>query len=350
MKLYNLLGGTILALLLVCFLVIPQNVFAIDFNFFDFSGEDDYQILSEFQSKRILQDFPDVLYGQWVHLRVDGYSNPMEITTVSLLKEISMLNMWNYLFRDIPLDISFNVAKEGLDIARLIGTEDTSGMIGKLEKGTVNIAVNYLKDYFFKNQIKVSFGAMEMKYKIEVEDVDNPLQYIIMYKRIDDKRSKVVARIYSPKEITPPASRGSFGGVKGFDNVLEHGQKISPFIVEINGIMDDGLFGSYYWDEKSTTIKTVFPETVPDFGLKPKTWQEKYITDPIKNTIESFSGIINFFMGNNNNLTEYVFKSTTDEEAINKEVKSMNSGDSLESRLSDKRSEGRCLPKKRKQK
>jgi hypothetical protein len=331
MKLYNLLGGTILALLLMCFFVMPQqNVFAIDFNFFDFSGEDDYQILSEFQSKRILQDFPAILYNQWILSKSNGFSDPMETTVVSLLKHISMLSMWNYLFKDVPLDVSFNVAKEGLDIARLIGTEDTSGMIGKLEKGTVNVAVNYLKDYFFRNQIKVSFGAMGMKYKTEFGEVDNPLQYIIMYKRIDDKRSKVVARIYSPREIIPPASKGSIGGVDGFANSLNYGEKLSPFIVEINGIMDDGLFGSYYWDKDNTTIKTVFPETVPDFGLKPKTWQEKYITEPIKNTIDSFSGILNFFTGSSNDLTEYVFKSTADQEAIDKEIKSINSGDSLQ--------------------
>jgi len=330
MKLYNLLGGAILTFLLVCFLFVPQKVLAINFNFFDFSGEDGYQALSEFESKKILQNFPDILYEKWISLKGNGFSSQMEETSICLLKYISTLNMFNYFFRDLPMDVSFNVAKESLDIVKLIGTEDTSGIIGKLEKGTVNIAVNYLKDYFFRNQIKVSFGAMEMKYKTEFGEVDNPLQYIIMYKRIDDKRSRVVARIYSPKEIIPPPSKASVGVVLGFVNSLNSGDKLSPFIVEINGIMDDGLFGSYFWDEKSTTIKTIFPETVPDFGLKPKTWQEKYIINPIKSTIDSFSSIFNFFTGSENNLTEYIFKDTTDKEAINKEVKSMSNDSALE--------------------
>ena len=330
MKLYNLLGEAILTIMLLCFFAIPQGVFAMDFNLFNFIGEDKYQVLSEFQSKRILQNFPDVLYNQWILSKSDGYSNPMETTTVSLLKHISTLSMWNYLFKDIPIEISFNVAKEGLDIVRLVGTEDASGMIGKIEKGTVNIAVNYLKDYFSKNEIKVSFGAMEMKYETNLGEVNSPLQYIIMYKKIDDKKSKVVARIYSPKEIIPPSSRGSVGAVKGFANSLKYGENITPFVVEINGIMDDGLFGSYFWDKNNTTIKTVFPETVPDFGLKPKTWQQKYITDPIKNTINSFSGIFNFFTGGKENLTEYILKESTDKEAINKEVESINSNNSLE--------------------
>ncbi len=331
MKLYNLLGSAVLALLFVCFLAVPQKVFAIDFNFFNFVEEVDYQVLSEFESKKILQDFPDLLYGKWTALKVSGYSDPKEETVICLLKQISMLSMWNYFFKDLPLDTFFNVAKESLDIARLIGTEDTSGMIGKLEKGTVNMAVNYLKEYFFKDQIKVSFGAMEMKYKTKFGDVDSPLQYIIMYKRIDDTKSKVVARIYSPKGIIPPTSRGSIGMISGFSNSLEYGQNISPFIVEIDGIMDDGLFGSYFWDKKNTTIKTIFPETVPDFGLKPKTWQEKYIINPIKNTINSFSGVFSFLNGNNTgDLTEYIFKDTTNKEAINKEVESMIENNALE--------------------
>jgi hypothetical protein len=330
MKLNNLLGYTILTLLLVCFLVIPQKVFAVDFNFFNFNNEDGYQNLSEFESRRILENFPNILYDKWTALKVSGYSSFKEETALCLLKHISTLDMYNYFFRDLPIDISFSVAKEALDIARIIGTEDTSGMIGKLEKGTVNIAVSYLKEYFSKGDIKVSFGAMEMKYKTQYGEVDNPLQYIIMYKRIDDKRSKVVARIYSPKEFIPPASRGSLGLAIGFSNSLNPEEKLPPFIIEINGIMNDGMFGSYYWKEDNTVIKTVFPETVPDFGLRPKTWQEKYIINPIKSTIDSFSGVFSFFTGNQNNLTEYVFKDTVDKEAINEEVRAMSENSVLE--------------------
>ena len=144
MKFYNLLRGSIIICLLLCFLAIPQKVFAIDFDFFNFNSEDDYQVLSEFQSKKILQDFPRVLYGQWISSKSDGYSNPMETTTVSLLKNISMISMWNYFFKELPIDVSFNITKESLDMIRIIGTEDTSSMIGKIEKGTVDVAVNYL--------------------------------------------------------------------------------------------------------------------------------------------------------------------------------------------------------------
>ncbi|MFA5433376.1 MAG: lamin tail domain-containing protein, partial [Candidatus Paceibacterota bacterium] len=330
MKLYNLLNGAILTLLLVCFLVAPQKVLAVDFNFFDFIGEDNYKVLSEFEGKKILQNFPDILYDKWVLLRGNGYSNPMEETTLCLLKYVSTLSMWNYLFRDLPMDVSFNIAKESVDIARLVGTEDTSGILAKIEKGTVDIAVNYLKEYLSKGQIKVSFGAMEMKYKDGNKEIENPLQYIIMYKRIDDKRSKVVARIYSPKAIVPPASRGSLGMVLGFSSSLNPGEKLSPFIVEINGIMDDGLYGSYFWDKDNTIIKTIFPEVVPDFGLKPKTWQQKYIIDPVKGIIDSFSGVFKSFTGSENNLTEYIFKDTANQEAIDKEVEAMSEGKAIE--------------------
>jgi len=327
---YNLLRGAVLTLMLIGFLVVPQKTFAVDFNFFNFTGEEDYQILSEFESKRILQDFSDKLYDKWEKLTVNGYSDPMEKTVICLLKEITMLNMWNYFFRDLPLDVSFNVAKQSVEIAKLVGTEDTSGILGKIEKETAKAAVKYLKEYFFKNQIKVSFGAMEVKYKTEIGSVDSPFQYIIMYKSIDENRGKVVARIYSPKEIIPPPSRGSLGMVKGFLNSLDSGQNISPFIVEINGEMKKGMYGSYLWDG-TPEIKTVFPQTVPDFGLRPRTWQEKYIINPIKETIDNLGQLFGIFSGGKTaEFVDYVLKDSKDQEKIDAEVENIKSGKTIE--------------------
>ncbi|MFA5714902.1 MAG: lamin tail domain-containing protein [Candidatus Paceibacterota bacterium] len=326
---YNLLRGTLLTLMLICFLVVPQKTLAIDFNFFNFNSEEDYQVLSEFESKRILQNFSDKLYDKWEKLTVDGYSDPMERTVICLLKEITILNMWNYLFRDLPLDISFNIAKQSVEIAKLVGTEDASGMLGKIERETAKAAVSYLKEYFFKNQIKVSFGAMEVKYKTELGAVDSPFQYIIMYKPIDENRGKVVARIYSPKEIIPPPSKGSIGMIKGFLNSLDSGQNISPFIVEISGEMSKSMYGSYVWNG-TPEIKTIFPENVPDFGLKPLTWQEKYIINPIKSVLEDFSGILDLITGDKTEVIDYVIKENGDQEKIDKEMTEINKGAVLE--------------------
>ncbi|MFA5095697.1 MAG: lamin tail domain-containing protein, partial [Candidatus Paceibacterota bacterium] len=336
MKPHNLLVGMILTVMLICFLAIPQKIFAADFNFFNFGSSEDYQVLSEFESKRIIEEFPGILYKKWFNLSSDGYSEPEERTVISLLKELSTLNLWNYYFRDLPVDVSFAVAKQSVEISKLVATEDVSGVLGKIEKETAKAAVSYLKEYFFKNQIKVSFGAMEVKYKTETGPVDSPFQYIIMYQPISDEKGRVVARMYSPKEIIPPPSRGSLGLAKGFLNSLDSGQNIPPFIVEISGEMRKGMYGSHFWNG-DPEIKAIFPEKVPDFGLKPRTWQEKYVINPIK---DGLSGILSFgqLLGFQTESIDYLLKEG-DTEKIEEEVKDMKEEKSVEESYPEKKEE-----------
>ncbi|MFA5086561.1 MAG: lamin tail domain-containing protein [Candidatus Paceibacterota bacterium] len=275
---------------------------------------------------------------------MDGYSDSKEKTVISLLKELSTLNLWNYYFRDLPIDVSLAVTNQAVEISKLIAAEDISGLLNKIEKETAKAAVNYLKDYFFKNQIKASFGAMEVKYKTAAGSVDSPFQYIIIYSPIDEERGRVVIRIYSPKEIIPPASSGSIGMTKGFLNSLDSGQKIPPFIVEISGEMKKGMYGSYNW-EYSPSIKTVFPAKVPDFGLKPKTWQEKYIADPIKKKINDVLSIGSFF-GFQTEIADYILKDGNTDK-INEEIKDMKEGDDVAEKYPE---EEKTVAKKEEQK
>ena len=336
MKHHNLLVGMILTAMLICFLAIPQKTIAADFNFFNFGSSEDYQVLSEFESKRIIEEFPGILYKKWFNLSSDGYSEPKERTVISLLKELSTLNLWNYYFRDLPIDVSLAVAKQSVEISKLVATEDVSGVLGKIEKETAKAAVSYLKEYFFKNQIKVSFGAMEVKYKTETGPVDSPFQYIIMYQPINDEKGRVVARIYSPKEIIPPPSRGSLGLTKGFLNSMEKGQNIPPFIVEISGEMRKGMYGSYFWNG-DPEIKTIFPEKVPDFGLKPRTWQEKYIINPIKDRL---SGILSFgqLLGFQTESVDYLLGDGSTEK-IEEEIKDIKENGDVEKKYPEEKEE-----------
>ena len=323
MSYYNLICGIMLTAVLACFLTIPQQTFAISL---DLEGGDGYQILSEFDSKRISENFPGVLYDKWSLLFSSGYSAPAEKTVLSLLKEVNTLNLWNYYFKDLPVDVSLAVTNQAVEISKLVAAEDVSGLLNKIEKETAKAAVNYLKDYFFKNQIKASFGAMEVKYKTGRGDVDSPFQYIIVYKSTSEGGGRVVARIYSPKEIIPPASSGSIGMTKGFLNSLDSGEKIPPFIVEISGEMEKGMYGSYFW-VGSPEIRTIFPEKVPDFELKPKTWQEKYITDPIKKKIND---VLSFgsFLGFQTEVIDYVLKDGNVDK-INAEIKDIKEGNDV---------------------
>lgn len=324
MKTHNLIRRIILTAMLICFFAVPQKILAGDLNLWSGDG---YQILSEFESKKIIDNFPDGLLKKWRSLMADGYSDPREKTVVCLLKELTTLDLWNYYFRDLPVDVSLAVVKQSIEISKLIGTEDVSGIIGKIEKETAKAAVNYLEEYFSKSQTKVSFGAMEVKYNAETGSVDSSFQYIIMYQPINEEKGTVVARIYSPKEITPPPSRGSLGLSKGFLNSLAPGQNIPPFIIEIKGEMKKGMYGSYFWNG-NPEIKAVFPEAVPDFGLKPRTWQEKYIVNPIKKGLSDILSLGKIF-GFQTEAVDYLLKEE-DTEKISREVENMEDGGDIE--------------------
>jgi len=66
MNLKNLFYNLLLITILTAIFATPLNVFAIDFNFFDFDKTDDYQTLSELESKRILQKFSKKLSTHWL--------------------------------------------------------------------------------------------------------------------------------------------------------------------------------------------------------------------------------------------------------------------------------------------
>ena len=333
MNFKNLFYKLLLTILLAVFFTTPLNVFAaIEFNFLNFDETDDYQTLSELESKRILEKFPQKIFKDWTSLKVSENYNTMETTTLSLLKEIIRCDLFNYIFSDLPVDISVNIARHTIELAKLIGTEDTGGLIGKFEKETVNLAVKYAKEYLFANQLKVSFGSMKVEYGKGENKTDTQFQYIMIYKPINDKQGRVVARIYSPEEITPPESRGSIGMAKGFLNDLPEGKNISPFIVEISGIIEKTDLRDYIWTE-NPLITVNFPENVPDFGLRPKTWQEKYILNPIKKVVEDVSGFLSFLFPQGE-ITEYVLKADEEkEEAIKEEVKEMEQGKTVEEKV-----------------
>jgi hypothetical protein len=66
MNFKNLSFSLLLVSLLTSFLIIPVSVNAIDFNFFNFDKQDDYQVLSELESKRIFQKFSKILNNRCI--------------------------------------------------------------------------------------------------------------------------------------------------------------------------------------------------------------------------------------------------------------------------------------------
>jgi len=128
---------------------------------------------------------------------------------------------------------------------------------------------------------------MRVQYKTTSGQVDTNLQYIIVYKPQNNQTGELIMRIYSPAAIEPPVSHGSYGLAVGFINDMPAGQKIPPFIAEIRGTMKDTNF---IYDRIWTTTPTItisLPKTVPDFNLRPKSWLDKYVKEPIFQALQT---------------------------------------------------------------
>ncbi|MFA5755408.1 MAG: hypothetical protein WC909_03610, partial [Candidatus Paceibacterota bacterium] len=258
MKYPNLICGIVLIMSAI-FWAIPQQIFATDVN---------YQTISTWDSKKIIKIFPEKIYQKWRDNFICENNNLLENTTLSLVKEILRKDVWEYNFKTLPLDVSINLVTQAFDISKILVSGDVSGIIDKIEKESVKVAVNYLIDYFNKDKVKVSFGAIEYQNETSYGKTDTTIQYIILLKDIGNNKSEVVMRLFSSEKIYPPKNHKGIGQSMIFINSLEDGESIPPFIMEVKGEIKKTDLGEYTWDE-NPNIEVAFPNNVPDFNLRP---------------------------------------------------------------------------------
>ena len=323
MNFYNLISKFLLASVLICFLVMPAKVFAVN---------SDYQTFSEIETKKIFQTSIGRIGEEAQKLKGSPYASPEEITAMFFLREVVRADLWNYLFGDLSVEATINISKELVNIAKILNTENpVGGLIGLAESLTVKEAVKYANEYLFQYQMKAAFGAMKVKYTTGRAKVDSPLQYIMVYKPKDENKGELIIRLYSPKALEPPTSHGSIGMSMGFINDLSEGEKIPPFIAEIRGEVVKTNFPYDRQWTSSPTITIAFPDKVPDFNLTPKSWVDKYINDPINKTLKSAEDFINSIFPVKAKIVDYIpyTEETGNTSAINKEINKIGQGDVL---------------------
>ncbi|MFA5013411.1 MAG: lamin tail domain-containing protein [Candidatus Paceibacterota bacterium] len=296
----------------------PKIILAIDFSIFQ---SKEYQTFSEIETKNILHIFIQHISDDWEKLRVTGSFDAKETTALSIVREAIRFDLWNYIFGDLPADVTVAISTELYNVAKILKSENPiSSIVSRIEKETVKKAIETANDYLFQNQMKASFGAMKVKYRTGKAEVDSPFQYILVYKPINKDSGDLIVRIYSPKEIDPPVSHGSIGMAVGFLNDLPEGQKLPPFIAEIRGKIAKTNFPFDYKWIGDPTIKVFFPQTVPDFGLRPKSWEEKYIIEPIVQRIKDISNVISTFFPPAAEVVEYIPYENGNQEMIDSEI------------------------------
>jgi len=178
----------------------------------------------------------------------------------------------NYLFFNMPVNVGKVVFKLISKIASLILFQDPSVVIEAFEQMTVSQANQYISDWLFQNELRVSSGNLKGSYpSCDNKNVwDNfAFPYIIVYRPMDKSSGEVAMEIYSSKTIDSPQAIDSPFPLLNFE--WEGGIcKIPPFLVRIGGEVKKIWWGAgfnYEWIV-GPKIDIIFNEPVPSFTVK----------------------------------------------------------------------------------
>jgi hypothetical protein len=245
-------------------------------------GDDYYQEMSEIQARKIISSLPGLLDQEFLGI-VSEDRGEMEATAFSLLRRAFMFDMWNYTLSDLPMETIVEIvrlAKKYQDGSSSIGV-----ILDKVEEFSVDKAIEYLDSYFNKKGVEISFGGIKGGVSGNNEEI--VFQYLLIHMP-GEGGGDMILRIYSPKEIIPPDSKGSYGGAISFSNLLSSGKKIGTFVLDIRGKSKKSSFNMIAWDQsKERYFDMDFRNEVLDFGIRPTTWQDRYIFSPIKDLVSS---------------------------------------------------------------
>ncbi|OQB07499.1 MAG: hypothetical protein BWY21_01628 [Parcubacteria group bacterium ADurb.Bin216] len=242
-------------------------------------GDKEYLELSRSDTKKILGSLPKVLDKEWKQSIVES-KDEKESTLYSFLKRSTTFDFWNYALADMPMDLAVNALKLCVDYYQDGGL--SKALIGKAEDMSVESVKQYLGEYLSTGKSKVSFGAF--KGGVSGDNKEVIFQYIILY----SSEGEVVIRIYSPQEIVPPDSKGSYGGAIAFTNFLEEGEVIPPFIMQVNASTKRDILNQIVMDyEKQVLVSTIFNDSVPDISMPIVSWERRYIYDPVNKLLSN---------------------------------------------------------------
>jgi len=245
-----------------------------------------YLFLSEKDTYSVLHSLIGILTEEWLSLDWST-SSPEKLAVPLILRKAVRVDALNYLLLDAPVTVLWHFFKETINLYRLI-SGDSQNFFGELERQSVKKSLQEIGSYFSQKQIKIANGAIQFEYKNKEGKRQEPVvQYIVIYKEVDDTEGKILLRIYSPNFLSSPESTGSIGGKIGIPNDLE--TNLPPFIVTISGEIKKTSLGAFAWKNQP---QIEIAATVPDFGLRPLSFWERRFLRPIENQIRQVKVVI----------------------------------------------------------
>jgi hypothetical protein len=280
---------------IVSFLFFPKNIFAEDIVDIKLEDYGKYLELPEDKTGELIKSLVQIFNSEWINLESSAYSTAEQRAVPIVMRKAIRVQALNHLLKEAPLEVAVNIIKNSVEIARIFLTKDVPGILDKIEKESIQRAITYGVNTLLQNEIKTAPGIISFNYKTQKnQEKKADFQYIIIYKPTSVKNGDIKIRFYSPFSIAQPKNEGSIGGLMGTPNDLTG--DLPPFIVDVQGTLEN-----YKW-VGTPSVNISFPSTVPDLGIKPLSFQEKYLLKPIESTIKEVEIIITKVAGKTSKL------------------------------------------------
>ena len=291
----------LLLIFLAGFLVLPKISLAEDFKNITLDDIEKYLELPADKVESLIRSLIDLFNSEWINQISSAYSTAEESAVPNIMRAVARAQALNHLLIDAPIEITWRIINNAVKISRLLITQDISVIFEELEKESVRKATEYGMKFLLQNEIRVTPGAIEFRYISQRKEEKIALfQYVMIYQPTEANKGKLVIRFYSPNYLEIPKNQGNITGTTGFYTELTH--DLPPFIVDIQGTVEN-----YRW-KGNPSIKITFPDLVPDLGIRPLSFWEKYVLKPIQTTIKEIEIIITKVTGGSTKIVENLSK------------------------------------------
>jgi len=264
---------------LVGFLIFPKIILANNFQDITIKEANEYLELPKDKVEGLIHSLIKIFHSKWEDLMVYGQPTANQMAVPNIMKNVVRAQAMNYLLIDAPIDVAWDMINGGIKIGRIFLVNDISGVLNELEKESVKKAVDYGLNILLQEGIKMTPGAIKFKYTLRNNtETTVVIQYIVIYKPVNEENGELAIKFYSPNSIKPPKNKGSVGSLTGFYTELI--KDLPPFTVEVQGLVEN-----YKWIE-TPSMNINFPEAVPDFGIEPIGFLEQHLIKPTENAIK----------------------------------------------------------------
>lgn len=231
--------------------------------------------LSKEEGHYLLNSVRQGLIDEWINITSSSdFSQPERQAALFLIRNAIQQKELNYALKELPMDGLESLVKTAISLY-FNPPSDAGEILDKIEKSTVEKALEIATEWFLQNEVKVSSGKLTdsfTSYKGNFQE--SVFYYNLVYRRLNNDYGELVVEFYSPEEVEPKKPEASTIWLKGgyweFESWQSKGnEKIKPFIIKIKGKVRETSAEGYDWEE-TLGVEITFPESMPEMPDLPE--------------------------------------------------------------------------------